>query len=146
LVVRSVNLNYGYQQSGDDNPLRAESELVSHDADVRVNIAPSRTLQLSPSLGLVRARAGTGEWVTRESYAVSLTSRLLDGRLTTTVAAGTSRARPSRSTRASVSSRFQLSEVQTVTLRMSLNRLRGPLEDGDFEEYLVRLEITRSLP
>jgi hypothetical protein len=145
-VVRSVNLNYGYQQSGDDNPLRAESELVSHDADVRVNIAPSRTLQLSPSLGLVRARAGTGEWVTRESYAVSLTSRLLDGRLTTTVAAGTSRARPSRSTRASVSSRFQLSEVQTVTLRMSLNRLRGPLEDGDFEEYLVRLEITRSLP
>lgn len=145
-TIRSVNLNYGYQESGDENPLRAESGLLSHDADVRVNLSLSPTLHLSPSIGLVRARSGTAEWITRESYAVSVTSRMLDGRLTTTFAAATNRARPNRSTRASLSSRFQLSEVQTVSLRLSLNRLRGPLEDGDFEEYLVRFEITRSLP
>ena len=145
-MVRSVSLNYGYQASGDDNPLRAESELASHDVDLRVNLAPSQTWQLAPSIGLVRARSGTAAWITRETYALSVTSRMLDGRLTTTLAAATSRAQPNRSTRASLSSRFQLSEVQAVSLRMSLNRLRGPLEDGDFEEYLVRFEITRTLP
>jgi hypothetical protein len=145
-MVRSVSLNYGYQASGDDNPLRAESELASHDVDVRVNLAPSPTLNIAPSIGMVRARTGTAEWNTRESYALSVTSRMLDGRLTTTFAAATSRAQPNRSTRASISSRFQLSELQEVSLRMSLNRLRGPLEDGDFEEYLVRFEITRRLP
>jgi hypothetical protein len=145
-IVRSVNLNYGYRESGDENPLRAESGLVSHDADVRVNLSPTRNLHISPSIGLVRARTGTAEWITRESYALSVTARMLDGRLTSTFATATSRARPTRSTRASLSTRFQLSEVQTVSLRMSLNRLRGPLDDGDFEEYLVRFEITRSLP
>jgi hypothetical protein len=145
-TLRSVNLSYSYSHSGDENPLRAESELAAHEADVRFNLVLTPTLFLSPSLGLVHARTGVAGWSTRESYALAVTSRMLDGRLTTTFATATSRASSNRSLRASINSRFQLSDVQTMSLRVSLNRLRGPLEDGDFEEYLVRFEITRTLP
>jgi hypothetical protein len=145
-LVRSVTVSYGYQDAGDENPRRADAALVSHTADVRVSLSPARILQLTPSVGIVRARAGAAPWNTRESYALAASARLLDGRWATTVAMGTSRAAPNRSTRVSLSSRFHLTAAQSVAFQVSLNRYRSPLEAGEnFSESVVRIEMVRSL-
>lgn len=145
-VLRSVTLSYGYQDAGDGNPARVDNALVSHSVDLRVGLSPSRIVHVTPQIGLVRARAGAAGWSTRESYALSATARLLDGRWSNTVAFGTSRAAPNRSTRASLSSEFRLTEAQSVSLRLSTNRFRSPLEsEGDFTEYVVQVRVTRRL-
>ena len=145
--VRSVSLNYGYREAGDANPLRVDASLRSHTADVRVAISPNRVLHISPSIGLVRARSGATAWSTRESYALTTTARLMEGRWSSTLALGTSRATPNRSSRASLSSRFALSELQSIELTVTAQNLRNAVQDGtDVQEYVTFLRFVRRFP
>lgn len=146
-TFRSVNLSYGYRDAGDSDPSRAASALVAHNADVRLAFSPNRVLHLSPSVGLVRARTGTSEWSTRESYSLTTTARLLDGRWSSTLALGASRAAPTRSTRASLSSQFRISDLQDVSLTLSAQQARSPLEGGaEVQEYVTYLRLVRRFP
>lgn len=145
--LRSLTLNYGYRDAGDADPARASATLVAHTADLRVALSQGRTWHFAPSLGVVRARSGTLPWSTRETLGLTTTARMLDGRWTSTLALGTSRASAQRTARASVSSQFEISDAQSISLNVSAQQFRDPARpDADVDEYVTYLRFTRRFP
>jgi hypothetical protein len=146
-ALRSVSVNYGYRDAGDSDPTRSATTLESHTVDLRAAISPNRTFHFSPSIGLVRARSGAMDWSLRESYGVTTTARVMEGRWISTLALGSSRATPNRSARISLSSQFQVTESQVVSLGVSAQHFRDELQAGaDAQEYMTYLRFTRRFP
>lgn len=144
-LFRSVGATYTFRTSGDENPLRQASDLTSHAATGRVVVAPTRTISLTPSVGLVSTRS-MGEWRTRETYSLAAQVRAMEGRWTTSASIGSSQDRAIRVMQTRVTSRYTLTPSNIVTLSVRGSRYRNapnPFgEPGDFEEFTMGLQFT----
>ena len=147
---RSVGFGYTYRRAGDDNPARQSSSLAAHSVTARVVVAPAATLSVTPSLGLVRTwPAAAPDWQTRETYGLAAQLRALAGRWTTSLSLGTSQDGTVGSFQTRLTSRYDLTAADVVTLSLRGSNYRNapnPLgEPGDFRELLVSLQLTHRL-
>lgn len=146
-LVRSVGLAYTYRKAGDDNPARATSSLTAHTANVRVVVAPSRVVSLTPTVGLARTwPGGAPDWRTRATYGLAAQLRAAEGRWTTSASVGSSQQGAVHVLQTRITSRYNLTPADAFTLtvrgsgyRNAANPVGAP---GDFEEFTVSLQVT----
>ena len=148
-LVRSLGVGYVYRTAGDDNPTRQASNLTSHAANVRVVLAPSRTISVTPTIGLVMTKAVNAGWKTRQTYGIAGQLRALNGKWSTTVSVATSQDRSISMIQGRVTSQLRVtpSDALTFSLRASsFQNAPDPLGgDGDFRELTVNLQWVHSL-
>lgn len=148
--LRSVGLSYTYRDAGDANPLRASSRLSAHSTSLRATFAPSDVFSLTPSLGLVRTTSGLEEQTrVRKTYGIAGQARLYEGRWVSSASFGSTEDRGSTAFQTRVTSRFNLTDVSTVTFTFREGRFRnapnpfGP--PGGFRERAVTLQLTHQV-
>ena len=139
-LFRSASLGYTYRVSGDENPLRVQSESESHTINARLLAGVNGNINLTPSLGIVRSRFGGVGWTTRQTYALAAQMRLARGKWATSLQLGRAQVNQTNSLQATLTSRFQLNRSETVTLVARASDHDNMLEAGeDFSEFLVTL-------
>jgi len=139
-LFRSASLAYTYRVSGDENPLRVQSESESHTVNARLLAGITGNINLTPSLGIVRSRFGGVGWTTRSTYALAGQLRLARGKWATSLQLGRAQVNQTNSLQATLTSRLQLNRSETVTLMARASDHDNMLEAGeDFSEFLVTL-------
>ncbi len=139
-LFRSASLGYTYRVSGDENPLRVQSESESHTINARLLAGVSGNINLTPSLGIVRSRFGGVGWTTRQTYSLAAQLRLARGKWATSLQLGRAQVNQTNSLQATLTSRLQLNRSETVTLVARASDHDNMLEAGeDFSEFLVTL-------
>jgi len=137
-LFRSASVAYTYRTTGDENTARVQSESASHTLNVRVLMNLTADLSLTPSVGLVRSRFGEQAWAMRETYALGAQLRLLRGKWTTSLALGSSQVNQTGSLQGTVTSRYQLTRRDAVTLVARASDYANSLDvEQDFQEYMV---------
>ena len=145
-VLRSVALNYGYQEAGDDNELRVGSELSAHDANIRPTLELFPNLSLIPAIGVSATRPADSSWQLRQTYAVTGQHRALRGRLSSTVSLSNSRLNEGGAIQGGIASRYRLTTSDMVTLSVRHNRVTGlPTSTGRFVENTVNVQWARTI-
>ncbi len=149
-LLRSVGFGYSFRTSGDDNPARSASSLTAHDATVRVVLAPWEAVSLTPSVGLQGSTsAAVPGWHVRETYGIAAQTRLLDGRWTSALSLGSTEDRGIGSILTRLTSRYDLTSADVVTLTVRESRFRNAPNPfgapGHFRERTASLQLTHRL-
>lgn len=142
---RAVALSHTYQQTADGSPAHVGGDLRAHDADVRLTLAPARSLTVTPALGLAVSRRGEAEWEIRHTHALSAHLRGDGGRWSTTAALSNSRLHDGGSVRASLKGRYNLTPSDRVELGVRSNQVTGIGAGTGFSEYTVSIGWSRSI-
>jgi hypothetical protein len=144
--IRSVTASYTWQESGDDNPLRAANSLESHNADVRVALALGPNASFSPNLGWIRSSAGDAPAANRATYGLAADWR--DAKRRWVTSASTSRSQLGRTNALTtrVSARLSVTDVDQLTLIVRTSRYRSLVDPKqDFNENVMNLRWSRQL-
>lgn len=142
--IESVSVDYAYQRAGDADPRRSATGFRSHTADARLTIRTGPAVKLTPSLGIARTWSGPTPWTLRATYGLAAAWRALAGRWTTTGSAARSRYSSSNIFVMTVTSRYQVTDQDVLTLSGQRNRFRDvatPL--NGYREYLFSLQWSR---
>jgi hypothetical protein len=78
-ILRTVTVDYTYRPTSDANPLRAQSTSESHSASASLMLAPSRTISVTPTLGIVHSPFAGAGWTTRSTYGLGTQASGLRG-------------------------------------------------------------------
>jgi hypothetical protein len=139
-LFRSASVGYTYRVSGDENPLRVQSESESHTVNARTLVGLTDNINLTPTLGVVRLRFGEAGWLTRQTYSLAAQLRAARGKWTTSLTLGRAQVNQTNSLQAMLTSQFQLNRSETLTLVARASDHDNLLEAGeDFSEFLVTL-------
>jgi len=139
-LFRSASLAYTYRVSGDENPLRNQSEAESHTVNARLLVGLTGNINLTPSLGVVRSQFGGAGWTTRQTYSLAAQLRAARGKWATSLALGRAQVNQTNSLQATLTSRYQLNRSETVTLVARASDHANMLDpEQDFSEFLVTL-------
>ena len=150
-LLRAVSLGYTYRGSGDANPARAASSMDAHATTVRVVLAPSRNLSITPSIGLLHsASAGTaGQWRTRQTYGIAAQTRMREGRWASSLSVGSTDEGGTGAIQARLSSNYNLSSASTLSFTFRSSHYRNAPNPfgapGAFHERTASLQLTRRL-
>ncbi|MBR9990786.1 MAG: hypothetical protein KFH98_13580 [Gemmatimonadetes bacterium] len=144
-LLRTVGLNYGYQQAGDGAPGRADRRLRAHDVSVRGTLQPRRNLTLTPSIGAAVSSNGAADWEIRQTYGFAAHHRV-SAKLATSASLSNSRLNSGGSLNGAVSARYQITPLDQVMLALRSYRVSGlETEAGHFHENRVTLNWSRSI-
>ena len=145
-LLRAVALTYGYQQAGDENPLKASSRLRAHDASVRTTLAFSRSFSLLPAVGLSSSEVGDNDADLRHTYSLAAQHRPQGSRWSSSLSLSNSRLHAGGSIQAAFSSRFRMTDADMVTLSVRSNRVSGlDTATGEFKEHTVSVQWARTI-
>jgi hypothetical protein len=145
-LLRSVAFNYGYQQAGDDNPLKAGSHLRAHDASVRTTLDISRAFSLIPAIGLAHSQIGDADADLRHTYSVAAQHRPQGSRWASSLSLSNSRLHAGGSIQAALSSRFRMTDADNVTFSLRSNRVSGlETATGEFHENTLSIQWSRTI-
>lgn len=150
-LLRSVSLGYTYRGSGDDNPARAASSMDAHATTVRVVVAPSRAVSITPSIGLLHSASAStaGQWRTRQTYGIAAQTRMKEGRWTSSVSVGSTDEGGTGAIQGRLSSNFNITSSSALSFTFRSSHYRnapnpfGP--PGAFHERTASLQLTRRL-
>ena len=150
-VVQTIALSYMYQTSGDDNPLRKSSSNSSNSANLSAIVSPGSTFGLTPSLGIVSSTfyAPDSAMVLHEksttttTYALAAQYRALENKLVTSLSFGASAVESSKSYQSSLTSSYQFTTADVVSLSVRATNFRGASgPGGTYDEYVASLTVT----
>jgi len=150
-VVQTIALSYMYQTSGDDNPLRKSSSNSSNSANLSAIVSPGSTFGLTPSLGIVSSTfyAPDSAMVLHEksttttTYALAAQYRALENKLVTSLSFGASAVEIARSYQSSLTSSYQFTTADVVSLSVRATNFRGASgPGGTYDEYVASLTVT----
>ena len=145
-VLRAHGLSYGFQQAGDDNPLKASSRLRAHDASLRTTLDFSRSFSLIPAVGLAVTEVGDAAAELRHTYSLAAQHRPQGSRWSSSLSLSNSRLHAGGSLQAALSTRFRLTDADMVTFSARSNHVTGlDTATGDFQEQTVSVQWSRSI-
>jgi hypothetical protein len=145
-VLRAIGLSYGYQQAGDDNPLKASSRLRAHDASLRTTLDFSRSFSLIPAVGLAVTEVGDAAAELRHTYSLAAQHRPQGSRWSSSLSLSNSRLHAGGSLQAALSTRFRLTDADMVTFSARSNHVTGlDTASGDFQEQTLSVQWSRSI-
>lgn len=150
-LLRSVSLGYTYRGSGDDNPARAASSMDAHATTMRVVLAPSKNLNITPSIGLLHSASAStaGQWRVRQTYGIAAQARAYEGRWTSSVSVGSTDEGGTGAIQARLSSNYNLTNASSLSFSFRSSHYRnapnpyGP--PGAFSERTASLQLTRRI-
>ncbi len=141
--VQSVSLGYTAQASGDDNPLRDNSDAESHTVNIRAMVRALASLSASPSIGFTNVHTTAQGWRRTMTYGLALQHRGAGNRLMSTMASSVSSAAGDVSVTTTLGSRYAVTRSNSLELRVAWNRFRGAADattgEGNYDEYTNRL-------
>jgi hypothetical protein len=144
-LLRAVALSYGYQQSGDENSLKASSRFDAHDANVRATLDLARTVSVIPGVGLSLSQTGDAEAELRHTYSLAAQHRPR-GRWSSSVSMSNSRLHAGGSIQAALTTRFRFTNADIVTLTARSSRVSGlETTTGEFREHTVSVQWSRNI-
>jgi len=115
-LVRSVTVDYTYRPTSDANPLRSMSNSTSHNVSASVVVAPSRSVSITPTLGVVHSRFGDAGWSTRTTYGVGTQLSALAGKWVSSLSVSRSQFQQTTALQAALSSRYQMTPSDALIL------------------------------
>ena len=141
---RSISGSYTWQSTGDENALRAASNLASHTADVRFGLALGATATITPTVGVTNARVGAEDATTRATYGLAADWRDPGRRWATSASLNQSQVGRTMATGSRFSLRYDVTSADAVTLVLRTNRYRNLVDPGqDFSERALNLRWGR---
>jgi hypothetical protein len=143
---RSVSVSYGYQQSRDANPSRSANGIRAHDTSLRTTVEASRSISITPAVGLSWTNVGDTEWDLRHTYSVAGQYRAGGGRWSSSASISNSRLHAGGALQAALSSRYRITSADMVTVSLHSNRVSGLETDaGRFHEHTLSVRWSRSI-
>ncbi len=143
LGVRSISLDYTYQQASDKNPLRNSSGTNSNSATLSALYGLSSSMEIFPAVGLISSRLGGGTRVLSQTYSVTARHSALQRRLSSSAALMVLVANVTTTLRPSLKSNYDLTDKFAVTAEFESTLVNGGAATSRFEEYAGRLILTR---
>lgn len=144
--LRSLTASYTRQWAGDANPLRSASTLDSHAGNVRLTLALTPDVSISPTVGVIQSLVGSAESTTRGSFGLAGNWRDPERRWTTSGSLSRSQVGRSNALNGRLSVRYQLTGDDTMTLTARLNSYRNPSDSKlNFVERILSLRWSRHL-
>ena len=115
-LFRSLTIDYTYRPTSDENPLRLQSQSKSHSVSTSVMLAPSRSVSITPSVGIVHSRFGSSGWSTRSTYGVGTQVSGLRGKWVSSLNVSRSQFQQTTALQAGLSSRYQVTGSDALIL------------------------------
>ncbi len=145
-LFQTATVMYMYQTSGDDSPLRSASKANIHSASIGCVMLLAEPLTLAPTIGLVRSSVAGAASQSTATYALTLSHRAWEGRLTNSLSTSASFVSLVHCYRTALSSSYRLTNSTMGTLSISSMNYRGRLlTGGTFDEFVASLTFTQSL-
>ncbi len=142
-VLRSINLNYTYQTSGDNSPLRTNTRSITNSANLGFSFGLLQNLSLTASGGLVSSVFADTMTTTTTIYSLGLQHLAFNNRLITALTFSASLNGGSNSMNTRLFSSYQLTDQDMITISLSSNNFRGSsLTGGSFDEYIASLMVS----
>jgi hypothetical protein len=143
LGLKSLSFDYTYQTSGDQSPLRANSDLNSHSTSLSGTVALRRNVETVATASLITTKVGGRERVLTQNYSVSMRHLGLNGKLTSSAALAVGVGDVTTTLRPSLKSSYPLGRDLTLSAEMESTHLRGGDKASRFNEIVGRLILTR---
>lgn len=144
--IRSLSASYTWQATGDDNPLRASSKLLSHTADVRLALPLGPTATVSPTIGVTKSRVGAAGATSRATYGLSADWRDPQRRWAGAGSLNRSQVGRTIAVTSRLSFRFSATPVDALTFVVRTSRYRSLIDRAqDFDERVLSLQWGRRL-
>ena len=124
-LVQSLSFGYTAQGSGDDNPLRRNSDALSHTGQVQAMVRVLRNLSAAPAIGIASVQTGLQAWRTTMTYGLAVQHRGMGQRLTSSLSGTASTAAGDENIPATLGSRYTMTRSDALELRVAFNRFRG---------------------
>ena len=141
--LRSLSLDYTYQTSGDQNPLRQSSDLKAHSASLNGTLALRRNLESVLTAGLVNTRIGVRKAVLTQTYSAAARHLAIGGKLTSSATVNVAVGEVNTTIRPSLKFAYVVGADLTLTAEMESTHNRGGAEASRFNEYAGRLLLSR---
>ncbi len=137
--LQMIALNYTYQNSADNNPLRQSDGMTSHSANLSISLNAASNLVIMPTVSLIASEIGVTGWSSTQSYSVSAQHRAFGNRLNTSLSVGTSRVQGASSYQGALSSTYGISSADAVTLSLTETMYSGT---SNFNEHTISLNLS----
>lgn len=138
-TVQSASLSYTLQKSGDDNPLRGSSDAESHTVNASAMVRVTESVTASPLLAVTNSHLGEQGWRRTDTYGLAFRHRAMRNKLTNTLSTSVSVADGEYSYRNTLGSRYSITTMDSVHMRIATNNFRGsrnPTTSGStYDEY-----------
>ena len=142
-VLRSINVNYTYQNSGDNSPLRTNTHSTTNSANLGFSFGLLQNLSLTASGGLVSSVFADTMTTTTQIYSLGVQHLAINNRLTTALTFSASLNDGSNSMNTRLFSSYQITNQDMITISLLSNNFRGSLlTGGSFDEYIASLMIS----
>jgi len=143
LGLKSLSFDYTYQNSGDQSPLRANSDLNSHSASLSGTVSLRPNVETVTTAALIATKVATRDRVLTQNYSVSMRHLGLNGKLTSSVGLAVGVGDVTTTIRPSLKSSYPLGRELTLAGELESTHHRGGDAASRFNEYAGRLILTR---
>jgi hypothetical protein len=141
--VRSISLDYTFQQASDKNPLRRSSGANSHSAILSALCGISSATEIVPSIALINSRAGEGSRILTQTYSLSARHLALQRKLVSSATMTVTVADVTTTLRPNLRSSYEMGHNFTVAAEFESTFFRGGDASARFDELAARLTLTR---
>jgi hypothetical protein len=142
-AVQNVMVYFSYQHSGDDSPLRANTNSITRSLTLSGTVPLGQALAVTPSFGFVSSSFSQRSTLQIQSYSVSVQHRGLENRLTTVLSVGGSFTNDNdNSYRTALTSDYRLTSSDNITVSVFLTNFRSPDSSRRFDEAVASLTIS----
>jgi len=143
-AVQTVTFSYVFQHSGDDVPLRSASRTTGHSTTLGAAIPLGTSFTVSPSVSMVFYTLAALGTQTTHVYALALSHRALQNKLTATLASSASFVRSSTTFRNTLSSVYQIGPMTNIGFSVGMTTFRGgTVLTPKYDEYIAMLNLTQ---
>ncbi|MBX2991254.1 MAG: hypothetical protein KF749_08800 [Bacteroidetes bacterium] len=145
-LVQTAAVNYIFQKSVDDNPIRAGHGLESHIVNLNSTFIPSPDWTIVPAVGITSSRVGLTPRTTIQTYSVTPQYRALENALAISLTIGLTSSTSVSSLLVNTTASYRVSPSNTITL--VLRRMGFSSEEpvtGNYNEYVASLTVSQKL-
>jgi hypothetical protein len=140
---QAITLNYIYQLSQDDSPLRSNLKTTTQSANLGGTIPLGTSMTLSPSGGVILTEIGSLRSTTT-TCGLAVQHRAAENKLTNGLSGTASFLGSTKSFRTSLSSNYQWTTTLSVGLSLSVTNFRGSASQTvEFDEYTGSLTVSQ---
>jgi len=144
-ILQTVSVNYNYQKSADENPLREGSRSHAHTISATAVMAFSEQITVVPSVSLVASRVAFQPGSSITTYSLTPRYRSQDGAFVASLTLGLSRSRSVNSLVSTLRARYRLTDSSSLTLTYRRTGFRNGLQPSiNYDENVASLVLKQS--
>ncbi len=144
-LLQNVSLNYNYQKSANENPLRSGGWSHAHTVTGSAMLGISDQISIVPSVSLVASHIALHPWTSISTFSLTPRYRSGNGVFVASLTLGLSRSQSVNSLVSTVTVSYRLSRSNSMRLTYRKTGFRNTLQPTtDYDENVASLVLTQS--